>query len=64
MSMTAKPAYGLSALLFAGFVANLFLGRNGSAFFENDAEMLLLAASATAFGIGTLLSEAREKTAK
>lgn len=62
MSGSSLIAYGLSALLFGCFAVNLLLGKSGSAIVGNVAEMLLLAGSATMFGIGTLISEGRSKS--
>ncbi|MBU2957876.1 hypothetical protein Q4511_08340 [Paracoccus sp. 1_MG-2023] len=62
MSSSAITAFAISGLLFASFVANLLMGAGGTVLLGNVGEMLLMAAAATAFAVGTLISEARQKT--
>lgn len=56
-------AYVIAVLLLVGFVANVILGAiSGSAPLNVVTEMLILLCAATAFSVGILQSEAREKS--
>ena len=60
MRVSPNWAYGLSSLLFAMFVANMLLAKSGEVILGSAGEMVLLAAACAWFGIGTLISEAKD----